>query len=443
MDLAETELPNVFCNLSFCYLRTEKFGYAVQSATEAIALKPSLSKAHYRLGCALVFLNNAQEALNSFKTAFSLSKDKNINSKIKELQAELRRRKFAAAIETPQSKTPSEMISIDDFIVEDDYDGPVFDSSKPSLSFWSELTNYIKNPNKLLHKKFAYSIVLAVIELLKKLPNVVHIAVDDDEQFTICGDIHGQFYDLCNIFELNGVPSETNPYLFNGDVVDRGSFSVECILCLFAAKVALPRHFHIARGNHESSDINAIYGFKGEVVQKYDEKLYQLFCESFRLLPLVHVLNNSVMVVHGGLTAVPDVTLEDIEKINRNCEPQQTSLMSDLLWSDPGEQPGCVPSHRGVAVQFGADVTKKFLRENGLRLIIRSHEVQEEGYKYTHDDQVLTVFSAPKYCDTMTNKGAYVKLKGKKLKIDIVRFEAVPHPNIPAMKYANQMLSFM
>lgn len=69
--------------------------------------------------------------------------------------------------------------------------------------------------------------------------------------FTVCGDTHGQFYDLCHIFTIGGFPSEANPYLFNGDFVDRGSFSVETVTTLLAIKIACPTAMYMTRGNHE------------------------------------------------------------------------------------------------------------------------------------------------------------------------------------------------
>lgn len=77
----------------------------------------------------------------------------------------------------------------------------------------------------------------------------------------MCGDIHGQFYDLLNIFKINGLPSENNPYLFNGDFVDRGSFSVECIFTLFGFKLLFPNHFFMSRGNHETINMNQVSKF--------------------------------------------------------------------------------------------------------------------------------------------------------------------------------------
>lgn len=138
------------------------------------------------------------------------------------------------------------------------------------------------------------------IAILKPLPTLIDIPLEDGHHITVCGDTHGQFYDLLHIFEINGMPSPTNPYvrvtptmwgrhrqgtaaanptlergraaalqLFNGDFVDRGSFSVEVITTMMAFKVLYPNHYYITRGNHETNDMNKIYGFEGEVKHKY------------------------------------------------------------------------------------------------------------------------------------------------------------------------------
>ena len=104
-----------------------------------------------------------------------------------------------------------------------------------------------------------------------------------------------------NIFELNGLPSEENPYLFNGDFVDRGSFSVECIFVLFGFKLLYPNHFFMSRGNHESENMNKMYGFEGEVKSKYSSNMVDLFTEVYNWLPLCHCINNRILVMHGGL----------------------------------------------------------------------------------------------------------------------------------------------
>ena len=188
---------------------------------------------------------------------------------------------------------------------------------------------------KKLHKRYALQIIEIATETLSKYKALVEYNVAPEEQFTVCGDIHGQYYDLANIFKLNGNPALNNKYLFNGDFVDRGSFSVECILTLVAWKASNPDVIHLTRGNHEARTVNMIYGFKGEVETKYGADVYEAFCKLFCTLPLAYTLNNRVMICHGGLFTEDGVKLEDIKKIDRFREPPEKGLMCDLLWADP------------------------------------------------------------------------------------------------------------
>ena len=252
------------------------------------------------------------------------------------------------------------------------------------------------------------------------------------------GTLSIRYYDLLNIFDTHGFPSETNPYLFNGDFVDRGSFSLEVVLLLFTFKciyhlnynhralnynqVVLllftfkciyPDHLHLTRGNHESLNMNKIYGFEGEVKAKYSSQMFQLFTEVFHCLPLSYVLAKKVIVLHGGLFSSDDVTLDDIRRIDRFREPPDDGLMSEVLWSDPQPQPGRAPSKRGVGLSFGPDVTANFLKRNDLKLVVRSHEFKDEGYEVEAGGQLITIFSAPNYCDQMGNKGALLRFNSE------------------------------
>jgi serine/threonine-protein phosphatase 5 len=234
----------------------------------------------------------------------------------------------------------------------------------------------------------------------------------------------GQYYDLLNIFEINGRPSPTNMYLFNGDFVDRGSFSVEVIFTLLAYKWLYPNSFFLNRGNHETDDMNKVYGFEGEVKAKFNDMLFNLFSETFDALPLAHLIQDKVLVLHGGLFSNDGVTLSDIRKINRFGQPAPGSLMSELLWSDPQPELGRAKNKRGVGVQFGPDITKAFCDHNNIDMIIRSHEVKDEGYTIDHDGKCVTVFSAPNYCDSVGNKGAYIHITPE-LEINYYKFDAV------------------
>jgi serine/threonine-protein phosphatase 5 len=193
---------------------------------------------------------------------------------------------FAACIEVERVVSN---LRPEDIEVDSSYDG-IHLPEEITHEFVMDLMDFMKN-QKRLHKKYVAMILLKMRDLLATYESLVDISIPDEDEFTICGDIHGQYYDMINIFVVNGLPSETNPYLFNGDFVDRGSFSVEVILLLFAWKLLLPNHFHLLRGNHESKNLNKLYGFEGEVLAKYDGQIMDLFAEVFCLLPLSAVLN--------------------------------------------------------------------------------------------------------------------------------------------------------
>lgn len=187
-----------------------------------------------------------------------------------------------------------------------------------------------------------------------------------------------------------------------------------------------------------------------------------MFTQVYNFLPLCHLLNNRVLVMHGGLFSSDEVTIDDLRAVERNRQPPEEGIMCELLWSDPQPQPGRSPSKRGVGCQFGEfnwrflqavwshfvfiagpDVTENFLKRNKLDYVIRSHEVKDMGYELAHDGKCITVFSAPNYCDTMGNKGAFIILNGKEMKPNFEVYEAVPHPNVKPMMYANSLMNLI
>jgi serine/threonine-protein phosphatase 5 len=300
---------------------------------------------------------------------------------------------------------------------------------------------------KLIHKRYVARLLLSCLKYFQTHPTLTEISIpegapehipDGEPRVTVCGDTHGQYYDVLNIFEMNGMPSHNNPYLFNGDFVDRGSFSVEVILTYLMWKISDPTCIYLTRGNHETKNMNKIYGFEGEVKAKYDDKIFELFLEVFCYLPLAAVIENKVFVTHGGLPVTEGVTLDDIRKIKRGTEPPESGLMSDLLWSDPQPFPGKSPSKRGIGFSFGPDITAKFLEQNNLSLLVRSHEVKEEGYLVEHGGKTITIFSAPNYCDSMGNKGAFIHFD-KTLQPKFTQYDAVPHPDVKPMAYSAGM----
>ncbi|KAL6529476.1 Serine/threonine-protein phosphatase 5 [Orobanche gracilis] len=440
-----------WANRAFAHTKLEEYGSAIQDATRAIEIDPKYSKGYYRRGAAYLGMGKFKEALKDFQQVKKICpNDPDATKKLKECEKAVMKLKFEEAISVPESERLSVADSIDyhtigissvlaAFDVEPQYSGARIEGDVVTLNFVKQMMDDFKK-QKYLHKRFAYQIVLQIRGLLRELPSLVDIKVPDGKRLTVCGDVHGQFYDLINIFELNGFPSEDNPYLFNGDFVDRGSFSVEIILTLFAFKCMSPSAIYLSRGNHESKSMNKIYGFEGEVRSKLSDAFVELFAEVFCCLPLAHVINEKVFVVHGGLFSIDGVKLSDIKAIDRFCEPPEEGLMCELLWSDPQPQLGRGPSKRGVGLSFGADVTKRFLEDNNLDLVVRSHEVKDEGYEIEHDGKLITVFSAPNYCDQMGNKGAYIRFEAPDLKPNIVTFSAVSHPDVKPMAYANNFL---
>ncbi|KAK2441390.1 serine/threonine-protein phosphatase [Trifolium repens] len=431
-----------FANRAFAHLRLEEYGSAILDATKAIEVDPKYSKGYYRRGAAHLGLGKFKEALKDFQQVKKMCpNDPDATKKLKECEKAVMKLKFEEAISVPGSvKRPiAESIDFHSIEVEPQYSGARIEGDVITLHFVKKMMEDFKK-QKCLHKRYAFQIVLQTKEMLQALPSLVDITVPQGKHFTVCGDVHGQFYDLLNIFELNGLPSEENPYLFNGDFVDRGSFSLEVILTLFAFKCMSPSAIYLARGNHESKSMNKIYGFEGEVRSKLNETFVELFAEVFCCLPLAHVINEKVFIVHGGLFSVDGVKLSEIRSINRFCEPPEEGLMCELLWSDPQPLPGRGPSKRGVGLSFGGDVTKRFLKDNNLDLVVRSHEVKDEGYEIEHDGKLITVFSAPNYCDQMGNKGAFIRFEAPDLKPNIITFAAVPHPDVKPMAYANNFL---
>ncbi|KAI3852420.1 hypothetical protein MKW92_030217 [Papaver armeniacum] len=431
-----------YANRAFAHTKLEEYGSAIQDATKAIEVDPKYSKGYYRRGAAYLAMGKFKDALKDFQQVKKICpNDPDATKKLKECEKAVMKLKFEEAIAVHGSEKHSVAESIDfhTIEVEPQYTGARIEGEVVTLDFVKKMLDDFKN-QKSLHRRYAYQIVLQTRELLRALPSLVDVSIAEGKHFTVCGDVHGQFYDLLNIFELNGLPSEDNPYLFNGDFVDRGSFSLEVILTLFAFKCMSPSGIHLARGNHESKNMNKIYGFEGEVKSKLSEAFIELFAEVFCCLPLAHVLNGKVFIVHGGLFSVDGVKLSDIKKIDRFCEPPEEGLMCELLWSDPQPLPGRGPSKRGVGLSFGGDVTKRFLQENNLDLVVRSHEVKDEGYEIEHDGKLITVFSAPNYCDQMGNKGAYIRFEAPDMKPNIVTFSSVPHPDVKPMAYANNFL---
>jgi serine/threonine-protein phosphatase 5 len=435
--------PTFYSNRAQANIKSEAYGYAIADATKAIEIDPNFVKAYYRRAVAYTAILKSRDALRDFKTVVRKApNDKDAKLKLAECEKIVKRVEFFRAIEIGDEPSAAEGLDLDSMVVEPEYDGARL-GNEMTPEFIDDMLERFKNGKKL-HKKYVYQIVLAVKKIIYDEPTMVEMDIDDDVELTVCGDTHGQFFDLMELFRLSGFPTEKHKYLFNGDFVDRGSWSTEIALLLYAYKWLRPNSFFINRGNHETDDMNRVYGFEGECKAKYNDRTFKLFSESFSALPLATLIGKKYLVLHGGLFSDDKITLDDIRKLNRHNQrqPGQAGMMMEMLWTDPQPHPGRGPSKRGVGTQFGPDVTKRFCENNGLDAIIRSHEVRMEGYEEEHGGKCITVFSAPRYCDSTENKGAYIKI-GPDYKLKFFKFEAVPHPNIKPMAYAHSSLMSM
>ena len=243
--------------------------------------------------------------------------------------------------------------------------------------------------------KFLIDKSLQIIKVQKML-------VELEAPLHVCGDIHGQYYDLLRIFEHCGYPGEYN-YLFLGDYVDRGKQSLETVCLLLCYKIKYPEKVTLLRGNHESSVTNRIYGFYDECKRRYNIRLWKSFTELFNYLPVAALIDDKILCMHGGLS--PDLkSIENIKDISRPTEIPDNGLLCDLLWSDPDKEAVEYDENdRGVSVIFGEKVVTDFNKKNDLDLIIRAHQVVDDGYEFFANRQLITIFSAPNYCGEFDN----------------------------------------
>ncbi|OQV24717.1 Serine/threonine-protein phosphatase 6 catalytic subunit [Hypsibius exemplaris] len=257
-------------------------------------------------------------------------------------------------------------------------------------------------------------------DILVEEPNVL----DVDTPVTICGDIHGQFYDLEELFRTGGQVPNTK-YIFMGDFVDRGYYSLETLTRLLTLKARYPTRIYLLRGNHESRQITQVYGFYDECLSKYgNANAWKAFCKLFDLMSIAALIDNSVLCVHGGLS--PDITtLDQIRTIERNIEIPHKGSFCDLVWSDPDDVDTWASSPRGAGWLFGQKVLKEFMDINKLDLLARAHQLVQEGIKYMFNDQLVTVWSAPNYCYRCGNVAAILQFQTAKQKTAKI-FYAVP-----------------
>lgn len=268
--------------------------------------------------------------------------------------------------------------------------------------------------------KAAKTICHSVIEILAEGPQVLRIT----PPVTVCGDIHGQFYDLKELFRVGGELPDTK-YLFLVDLVDCGYYSVESILLLLALKLKHPERLFLVQGNHESTETTLKYGFYDECKRKYEGSLvvWQLCTRVFDFISLSAVIGGKAFCVHGGLS-FSILEVDEINEIKKGPLPS-SGPASDLLWSDPGKINDWKTSPRGSGFLYGPDIARKFNHENNTDFICCSHQLAMDGYSRNSNHTVITVWSAPKYCYRCGNVVAIAEFTESML-CNLKTFEAAP-----------------
>lgn len=286
------------------------------------------------------------------------------------------------------------------------------------LGYISNLVS--QNPNdysqrlaKDLFSDLTSESVEAVFNQAKLLLKEEDILLNLEGDFVIIGDLHGHFFDLVRILNQFGLPPERN-YIFLGDTIDRGEFSLYTIFTIFVLKCSFPSSIFLIRGNHEFENFNT--GLSEEVNEIFrinGKRTMSAINQAFSYLPLAIVLNNEYFCVHGGIGP----SFNDIHQINNITRPFVSiygGIANSILWSDPNENIDTFhESRRGVGYEYGYQSIKTFLKNNNLKMLIRGHEAIKEGIQYSLENLVITVFSASNYCGEFNNlSGVLIISKG-------------------------------
>ncbi|KAK0555476.1 Palmitoyl-protein thioesterase 1 [Tilletia horrida] len=494
----DDSVPAFWSNRAACELKLEQHGLAIEDASRAIQLDAKFSKAYFRRASGYLAILKPKDALPDLKRVVQLEpRNASVRAQLDSTVKLIRRLEFEKAIKVeagpnkweealehvreqtgpatlpPASYTGPRIpdLSVEEAVAlkDDPYGAAVL--GKIDGKFVEDLIEFYKDGGKL-PTRYAWQIMLGAYRLFHQEPTMVEYTIPEGTTVDVIGDTHGQLYEFGHLLSLTGSPSDKHALLFNGDFVDRGSWSVEIALSIMAFKCAFPKTTLVNRGNHEAEQMNKVYGFEGECKAKFGgDFTFKLFTEVFNALPLATLITaprpplqgadvparapkaqkspilsapsveeggrKRYFVVHGGLFSKDGVTLDDIRQINRYQQPGQEGLMSEALWADPQVANGRGPSKRGVGLGFGPDITRKWCELNGITAVLRSHEVRQGGYAEEHDGLCCTIFSAADYCGATGNKGAFARIDDSG-SIEWVTFDAVNHPKktLRAMHYA-------
>eukprot|EP01105_Mastigella_eilhardi_P005599 TRINITY_DN17261_c0_g1_i1.p1 TRINITY_DN17261_c0_g1~~TRINITY_DN17261_c0_g1_i1.p1 ORF type:complete len:340 (-),score=80.58 TRINITY_DN17261_c0_g1_i1:80-1036(-) len=258
-------------------------------------------------------------------------------------------------------------------------------------------------------------------EVLEGEPNVHVVA----PPVTVVGDLHGQFYDLLELFRVAGDLPRTN-YLFLGDYTNVGHFGVETVCLLLCLKLRYPSRLIMLRGNNDCRPLTQVYGFYQECLRKYGNPLvWSYICEVFDCMSVAAVIEGKIFCVHGGL-AENAMSIDQIRVLDRFGEIPKEGPLCDMLWADPdASHESFVASSRGVGKTFGHETIRQFNRVNKIDLIVRTHQCCPDGFQETMKNMVTTVWSAPNYQNTQ-NTAAVLEVYDHYTSHSYNTFDAAP-----------------
>ncbi len=245
-------------------------------------------------------------------------------------------------------------------------------------------------------------------DLYDSQPNVVEIP---GRRVLFVGDLHG---DLDSTLAVRDYFLKSKDYsmIFLGDYGDRGPAQVETFNLVMALTLQFPDRVVMLRGNHESDEVATRYGFYMDISRKYSHSMYEHYLNVFAVLPLAGFSTNGVFCCHGGIPENVN-SLGQILAIDR-CFPNfPDDIAYQMVWNDPKDRDfDFRPSCRGKRMKyFGQVAFDRFTADLGIELMLRAHEVFEEGLKSFFGGRLFSVFTA--------TAGGTVKPKMARLKDDL------------------------
>ncbi|MFX0033477.1 MAG: metallophosphoesterase [Candidatus Hodarchaeota archaeon] len=289
-----------------------------------------------------------------------------------------------------------------------------------------DLEYLIKNPNKISELKFEdISNIFQTVRMLFYDENIILEFNSDinDEEIYVIGDIHGNLQSLLKLIEI--INKKTPKWvIFLGDIVDRGSYQLECLILVLALKIIEPNKYYILKGNHETLEMNQYYGFYQDFISRFNDKSrFNEVLLLYSVLPLCALVNKQILCLHGGIPEDFDV-LEKLKNkkykdLESNVLSEISSAIFQIIWNDPKDMENLnfSNSNRGKGIKlFGQKAFEEFMEKNKLKYLIRAHECFPEGYRWFFKRRLLSIFSSANYGGYFyPNPGSYAIIKSENI----------------------------